>query len=114
MDSVQDRRSRPRVEVNLEMKCEWDGGTTACNITNISMTGVLLKSSELHDPGDRLRMFFRLPGVSEEIDVMGHVAWGGAIEGESLGNYRIGVLFDDLNPRQKDLVEAYIQSIMNG
>lgn len=114
MDSTQERRSRPRASVDLDMRYERDGFEHPAKLMNISITGVLLQTSRLCDPDDELLMSFRLPNAPDEISVAGRVAWGGSVEGESFGTFRIGVRFENMASPQKDQVKEFIQSVLAG
>lgn len=70
-----DRRAAPRVLVDLEVDYASEENYLFAYITDISETGIFVRTTSPEQPGTRLNMRFRPDGASTQIEVEGEVIW---------------------------------------
>jgi hypothetical protein len=74
-----ERRSSPRVEINVEMEVRQNGDVFSGTSVNVSESGILIQTSKVLDPGDSVTVRVTAPGQD---DIVGQ---GVVIRHEDLG-----------------------------
>ncbi len=70
-----DRRTAPRVLVDLEVDYASEENYLFAYITDISETGIFVRTTSPEQPGTRLNLRFRPDGASDQIELEGEVIW---------------------------------------
>ena len=71
--SPQERRLENRVQVNLPARCSSDAAALDGWVSNISRTGLFLRSPYLDVPGAEVQVAFDLPNERTPVSVRGRV-----------------------------------------
>src|SRR3954466_14946024 len=87
--TASDRRAAPRVLVDLEVDYASEENYLFAYITDISETGIFVRTTTPEQPGTHLNLRFRLDGSTSQIELEGEVIW--------VNPYRPGVP-DNLHP----------------
>ena len=101
-----ERRSAPRVEVNVEMELRKNGDVFTGTSVNVSETGILIQTNKILSPGQAVTVRVTSPG-KEDI-----VGTGTVIRHEDLGigKHALAVQWDLTTP-QKHALRRMVQSI---
>ena len=106
----QERRKEQRWRWTLQAELEWKGGKASGYTTDLSSVGMFLESSAELEPGDKVRVSFKLVNDDEAIQVAtaGNVirrvtAGEAAATGQRRG---IGVAFRSFSAGKKELIHA--------
>ncbi len=75
---LENRRKNVRVPLRTDVMCSEGARTHRGTVSNLSMGGVLIETGATLKPGDIVRLAFRLPVSSEQIDTVGSVVWTSA------------------------------------
>ena len=108
-----DRRRAPRVLVDLEVDYALEDNYLFANITDISETGIFVRTTTPEQPGTHLNLRFRPDDGSEAIEVEGEVIWinpyrPGARDNLHPGmGIRVVALEDELKDRLLELVRRF-------
>jgi type IV pilus assembly protein PilZ len=70
-----DRRRAPRVLVDLEVDYASEENYLFAYITDISATGIFVRTTTPEDPGTQLNLRFQMPDAHEKIEIEGEVIW---------------------------------------
>ena len=70
-----DRRLAQRVLVDLEVDYASEENYLFAYITDISETGIFVRTTSPEQPGTRLNLRFRPDGASDQIELEGEVIW---------------------------------------
>src|SRR5260370_33355384 len=70
-----DRRRAPRVLINLEVDYALEDNYLFAYITDISSTGIFVRTTTPEQPGTLLNLRFQPDGIAEPIEVEGQVIW---------------------------------------
>jgi type IV pilus assembly protein PilZ len=113
-----DRRTAPRVLVDLEVDYASEDNYLFAYITDISETGIFVRTTSPEQPGTRLNLRFRPDGSSVQIEVEGEVIWVNPYRPGAPDNLHPGMgirfyeLDDELRDRLLELVRrfAYLPS----
>lgn len=70
-----DRRQSPRVLVDLEVDYASEENFLFAYITDISETGIFVRTTAPEQPGTRLNLRFRADDAGPQIEVEGEVIW---------------------------------------
>lgn len=99
---LENRRRNMRVPLRTDIMCS-EGARTHRGMTwNLSMGGMLIETGATLKPGDSVRLSFRLPVSSEQIEAAGSVVWSSA----SRQGIRFTKLTDQNMRAIKDLIAA--------
>jgi type IV pilus assembly protein PilZ len=107
-----DRRAAPRVLVDLEVDYALEDNYLFAYITDISETGIFVRTTTPEDPGTHLNLRFR-DGSSDQIEVEGEVIWVNPYRPGSADNLHPGMgirfvaLDDELKDRLLELVRRF-------
>jgi type IV pilus assembly protein PilZ len=107
-----ERRSYPRIQVELEVNYRADDTFLFAYITDISAMGIFIRTSNPESPGTRLNLHFTPPG-NETFELEGEVVWinpavPGAQEGRNPG---MGVQFINLTQHMRERMIALVRTI---
>jgi type IV pilus assembly protein PilZ len=113
-----DRRAAPRVLADLEADYASEENYLFAYITDISETGIFVRTTSPEQPGTHLNLRFRPDGSSSQIEIEGEVIWvipyrPGAPDNLHPGmGIRFYELDDELRDRLLELVRrfAYLPS----
>lgn len=113
-----DRRTAPRVLVDLEVDYASEENYLFAYITDISETGIFVRTTSPEQPGTRLNLRFRPDGSSSQLEVEGEVIWVNPYRPGAPDNLHPGMgirfyeLDDELRDRLLELVRrfAYLPS----
>ena len=120
-DAEPDRRRAPRVLVDLEVDYASEENYLFAYITDISATGIFVRTTTPEQPGTHLNLRFRMPSEHEsnaQIEVEGEVIWVNPYRPGKPDNLHPGMgirfvdLDDDLREQLLDLIRrfAYLDS----
>jgi uncharacterized protein (TIGR02266 family) len=70
-----DRRRAPRVLVDLEVDYASEENYLFAYITDISATGIFVRTTTPEEPGTQLNLRFQMPDAQEKIEIEGEVIW---------------------------------------
>jgi type IV pilus assembly protein PilZ len=113
-----DRRAAPRVLVDLEVDYASEENYLFAYITDISETGIFVRTTSPEQPGTHLNLRFRPDGASAQIEIEGEVIWVNPYRPGAPDNLHPGMgirfyeLDDELRDRLLELVRrfAYLPS----
>ena len=104
-----ERRKFPRAVEPLEAHVRIEGDLAATwtpvTVVNLSAGGVRFRVAQAMNPGSRLRMKIRLPGVPQLLELCGGVVWNQMQASEVVEH---GVEFSDLTPRQQAQIDQLV------
>ena len=108
-----DRRQAPRVLVDLEVDYASEDNYLFAYITDISETGIFVRTTTPEQPGTHLNLRFRPDDESPQIEVEGEVIWVNPYRPGAPDNLHPGMgirfvgLDDDLRVRLLELVRRF-------
>ena len=111
--AASDRRAAPRVLVDLEVDYALEDNYLFAYITDISETGIFVKTTAPEQPGTRLNLRFAVGDEREPIEIEGEVIWvnpyrPGAPDSINPGmGIRFVALDDELRDRLLELVRRF-------
>src|SRR5690349_8643321 len=70
-----ERRRAPRVLVDLEVDYASEENYLFAYITDISATGIFVRTTTPEEPGTQLNLRFQMPDDDEKIELEGEVIW---------------------------------------
>jgi len=99
-----ERRAAPRVLVDLEVDYASEDNYLFAYITDISETGIFVRTTSPEQPGTRLNLRFRPDGASDQIEIEGEVIWVNPYRPGAPDNLHpgMGVRFVDLDEEIRD------------
>jgi hypothetical protein len=102
----EDRRSSPRVEINVEMEVRQNGDVFSGTSVNVSETGILIQTNKILDPGESVVVRVSSPGQDEIVGT------GTVIRHEDLGlgKHALAVQWE-LTMTQKHALRRMVQTI---
>jgi Tfp pilus assembly protein PilZ len=100
---VADKRRQTRHEVSTPAKLTLNGNTNDCTMLNLSLGGALLAASALYAMGQRVKITFHVPTMTDAIEVGGTVRWSNS-EG-------VGIQFDGLRARDVWALNEYFKQL---
>jgi type IV pilus assembly protein PilZ len=110
-DSVSDRRTFDRVDVEWAVDCVASDTFLFASITNISAMGIFVRTTEPLKPGTRLLLNFAPPG-SESFKLEGTVAWVNPLRPDGDNpNPGMGIRFINLKPEERERLVEVIRTI---
>jgi Tfp pilus assembly protein PilZ len=119
MDSNEDRRKFPRFNLLVDVavtKHASSGKEEVFPSKNISQGGVCLITLEQPTMGEVVDLKIRLPGIKDEIKIMGKVVW---INGISLSaaqkakRFEVGMEFVGLSDEIFEKIQKYLYNNLN-
>jgi uncharacterized protein (TIGR02266 family) len=108
-----DRRAAPRVLVDLEVDYASEDNYLFAYITDISETGIFVRTTSPEPPGTHLNLRFRPDDASPQIEVEGEVIWVNPYRPGAADNLHPGMgvrfvaLDDELKDRLLELVRRF-------
>jgi type IV pilus assembly protein PilZ len=108
-----DRRQAPRVLVDLEVDYASEENYLFAYITDISETGIFVRTTTPEQPGTHLNLRFRPDDESPQLEVEGEVIWVNPYRPGAPDNLHPGMgirfvgLDDDLRDRLLELVRRF-------
>ncbi len=101
-----DRRAAPRVLVDFEVDYASEDNYLFAYITDISETGIFVRTTTPEEPGTHLNLRFRLDDASPQIEVEGKVIWVNPYRPGSADNLHpgMGIRFVELEDDLRDLL----------
>ena len=102
-------RDTERVAVGSEIEYVYQGKTTACPIGDLSISGVLLSTTEELPAGSSVELSFPLPGYKKPIQVTGEVVRFIKPSGDPERKSGLGVRFADFKGDSHKRLEKYIE-----
>lgn len=108
-----DRRQAPRVLVDLEVDYASEENFLFAYITDISETGIFVRTTAPEQPGTRLNLRFRPDDSGPQIEVEGEVIWVNPYRPGAPDNLHPGMgirfveLDEELRDRLLDLVRRF-------
>jgi type IV pilus assembly protein PilZ len=110
-DSVADRRTFDRVDVEWAVDCVASDTFLFASITNISGMGIFVRTTEPLRTGTRLRLTFAPPGA-ESFQLEGTVAWVNNVRDDGDNpNPGMGIRFINLKPDERERLVDVIRTI---
>jgi Tfp pilus assembly protein PilZ len=95
-------REDSRKDCLVEVKCRVEDRSYTGYIINISVHGVYIETNDRFPVGQRIQMAFTLPNVPNTLELNGQVN-----RSDLKG---MGVFFLDVNQKQQDIIQAYIEN----
>ena len=108
-----ERRRAPRVLVDLEVDYALEDNYLFAYITDISATGIFVRTTTPEQPGTHLNLRFKPDGAAEPIELEGEVIWINPFRPGAPDNLHPGMgirfvdLDDDMRARLLDLVRRF-------
>lgn len=108
-----DRRAAPRVLVDLEVDYASEDNYLFAYITDISETGIFVRTTTPEKAGTRLNLRFRPDDASSQIEIEGEVIWVNPFRPGAPDNLHPGMgirfveLGDELRDRLLELVRRF-------
>ena len=108
-----ERRAAPRVLVDLEVDYASEENYLFAYITDISETGIFVRTTSPEQPGTRLNLRFRPDDAGPQIEVEGEVIWVNPFRPGAPDNLHPGMgirfvdLDDDVRDRLLELVRRF-------
>jgi uncharacterized protein (TIGR02266 family) len=97
------RRYSPRVKIGVPVAYRF-GNTIAAAVTlNVSHRGLAIRTTSPLDVGTPVKVRFRLPSATSEIDTDAQVVWAKSRVG-------MGLQFGALQPMSKDAIDGFVHS----
>jgi uncharacterized protein (TIGR02266 family) len=97
------RRSSPRVTLGIPIQYRY-GNTIAAALTlNLSHGGIAIRTTSPLPPGAKIKVRFRVPGASADVDADGRVAWSDRRVG-------MGVQFEAVDAAHQAVVDAFVDA----
>ena len=100
-DTNIDRRRQKRVPLDVLLHCQSAQTLIEGKAENISISGILVRTAKTLPQGEKIDLFFTVPGMTQGIQAQGHVAH--VVPGSFMG-----VEFVDLSPESTQQIEQYI------
>jgi uncharacterized protein (TIGR02266 family) len=99
-----DRRRAPRVLVDLEVDYALEDNYLFAYITDISATGIFVRTTTPEQPGTHLNLRFHADDVAEPIEVEGEVIWVNPYRPGTPDNLHpgMGIRFVDLDDEVRE------------
>jgi type IV pilus assembly protein PilZ len=105
-----ERRTAPRVPIELEVDYGCDDTFLFAYITDISILGIFVRTNQPAPPGTRLTLRFTPPG-REPLHVKGQVIWINPYRpGEENTNPGMGIRFVTLSAHQRDAIGHLVRT----
>jgi type IV pilus assembly protein PilZ len=104
-----ERRVHRRVMVSLEVDYRCDDTFLFAYITDLSIMGIFIQTTNPHPPGTLLNLRFKPPG-HPQIDVEGRVIWINPPRKHDSINPGMGVEFVDLSPAQREQIKELVRT----
>jgi uncharacterized protein (TIGR02266 family) len=111
--AASDRRAAPRVLVDLEVDYGLEDNYLFAYITDISETGIFVRTTTPEQPGTRLNLRFSPDNATRPIEVEGEVIWVNPYRPGARDNLHPGMgirfveLEDDVRDRLLELVRRF-------
>jgi type IV pilus assembly protein PilZ len=111
--AASDRRAAPRVLVDLEVDYGLEDNYLFAYITDISETGIFVRTTTPEQPGTRLNLRFSPDNATRPIEVEGEVIWVNPYRPGTPDNLHPGMgirfveLEDDVRDRLLELVRRF-------
>jgi type IV pilus assembly protein PilZ len=108
-----DRRAAPRVLVDFEVDYASEENYLFAYITDISETGIFVRTTSPESPGTHLNMRFKIDDASPQLEVEGKVIWVNPYRPGAADNLHPGMgirfvaLDDDVRDRLLELVRRF-------
>ena len=104
-----ERRKFPRAAEPLDAQCRVEGDLAATwmrmTIVNLSAGGLRVRLSQAIDPGARLKLKIKLPGVPQVLELRGGVIWNQLQASEVVEH---GIEFADLTLKQQAQIDQLV------
>jgi hypothetical protein len=97
------RRSSTRHDVDIAGRIRVDSEPQGCQVKNLSMGGAFVNMGRKLPMGNRVTLWFRIPGLDNEIEAAGTVRWA-TDEG-------LGIQFDGLRARETWALGKFFESL---
>ena len=106
-----ERRRDARVPVELEVDYTLKDNYLFAHITDISATGIFVRTTTPEEPGTRLNLRFRPDSVAEPIEVAGEVTWVNPYRGgaPAMVQFGMGIRFLELDFELRDRIQALVR-----
>jgi Tfp pilus assembly protein PilZ len=100
---VADNRRQTRHEVSIPAKLTVDGTSNDCTMLNLSLGGAQIAAHAKYAMGQRVKIAFHVPAMTDAIEVGGTVRWSNA-DG-------VGIQFDGLRARDVWALNEYFKQL---
>ena len=97
------RRTSPRMVLGIPVQYRFGNSIAAALTLNLSHGGLAIRTTSPLEAGTRLRVRFRLPGASSEIDAAGRVAWSHPRVG-------MGVQFETVDATSQTQIDNFVDA----
>lgn len=105
-----ERRQQPRVALEAEVTLESESNFYAGFTENVSEGGIFVATYARHSVGERLRVRFTLPGLSEAIEATCEVRWLRVQNPTSDTPPGVGLRFMDLSDTARANIERFVRA----
>ena len=111
-DADAERRRSPRVLVDLEVDCTSEDNYLFAYITDISTTGIFVRTTTPEDPGTHLNLRLAAEGTSR-LEIEGEVIWVNPYRPGTPDNLHpgMGVRFVNLDSESRDRLFELIRRV---
>jgi type IV pilus assembly protein PilZ len=104
-----ERRVHQRVMVSMEVDYRCDDTFLFAYITDLSVMGIFIQTTNPHPPGTVLNLRFKPPG-HPQVDVEGRVIWINPPRKHDSINPGMGIEFVDLTPAQREQIKVLVRT----
>lgn len=110
-DPGRNRRRYERVAAAGPVRFTGDRTSSAGEILNVSVQGMMLKSWNLPEADEAVRLTFRLPRGDHEFTLQGVVVW--AVSRNDFKELKgVGVRFTDVPPEDESRLQEYVDLML--
>lgn len=102
MSDPTDRRSGPRIPLEMWVEESTEDEMYFQRGANLSVGGLFLENTVPHPVGTQVTLAFSLPGTHERVSVRGEI-----VNARS-GTFGMGVKFIDLTPADRERIERFV------
>lgn len=105
-----DRRSEPRVTVDVHVDCRHEDTFLFAYITDVSTLGIFIRANHPHPPGTLLKVCFLLPGEQEALTLDGTVIWINPYDPTTEDRLQagMGIRFDHLDEATRKQIATFV------
>ncbi len=97
------RRSSPRVVLGIPVQYRFGNTIAAALALNLSHGGIAIRTTSPLDAGAKIKVRFRMPGSTRDIDAEGRVSWSDRRVG-------MGVQFEQVEAASQVLIDSFVDA----
>ena len=108
-----EKRRELRVPLRiLRVETELNGEVFFGYATNLSKTGLFIKTISPRVAGTQVRLSFTLPSGPQKINCLAEIAWGQNYTGEKGPIPGMGLRFVEVSPESLELIQKFVDELL--